>query len=90
MGRRLPRRQSTHTEHSDTGAKLEGIKDIESVFTVDWKALADWQQQAVLEKLSQQSGATKEAIQKEILQVGLPVRRKYIQSCGINQLEFFL
>ena len=71
-------------------AKLEGIKDIESVFTVDWKALADWQQQAVLEKLSQQSGATKEAIQKEILQVGLPVRRKYIQSCGISQLEFFL
>ncbi len=71
-------------------AKLEGVKDIESVFTVDWKELVDWQQQAVLEKLSQQSGATKEAIQKEILRVGLPLRRKYIQSCGTNHVEFFL
>lgn len=71
-------------------AKLEGIKDIESVFTVDWNALADWQQQAMLEKLSQQSGATKEAVLKEIMRVGLPLRRKYIQSCGTNHVEFFL
>ena len=78
--------QSIATQH----AKLEGIKDIESVFTVDWNTLADWQQQAVLEKLSQQSGAPKETVQKEILQVGLPLRRKHIQSCGTTHVEFFL
>ncbi|MCW4046327.1 MAG: hypothetical protein NWE99_02020 [Candidatus Bathyarchaeota archaeon] len=78
--------QSIATQH----AKLEGIKDIESVFTVDWNTLADWQQQAVLEKLSKQSGAPKETVQKEILRVGLPLRRKHIQSCGTKQAEFFL
>lgn len=33
-------------------SKLEGIKDPKSVFAVDWKELSQWQQEAVLDKLS--------------------------------------
>ena len=68
-------------------AKLEGIKDAESVFTVNWKELTTEQQQAILEKLSEQTGATKEAILKDILKVGLPLRRRYIVSCGTKRME---
>lgn len=71
-------------------AKLEGAKDVESVFTVDWKELTEWQQQAILEKLSQHSGKTIEAILKEIMKVGLPIRRTYVVSCGTNRMELFL
>jgi hypothetical protein len=70
-------------------ARLEGIRDVESVFTVDWKELAIEQQQAILEKLSEQTGATKETILKEILKVGLPLRRRYTVSCGTNRMELF-
>jgi hypothetical protein len=70
-------------------AKLEGIKDPESVFAVDWNELSEWQQQAVLEKLSSQSGASKQAILKEIQKVGLPLRRKYIQSAGTNRIQLY-
>jgi len=70
-------------------AKLEGVRDAESVFTVNWKELATRQQQAILEKLSEQTGATKEAILKEILKVGLPIRRRYTAGCGTNRMELF-
>lgn len=71
-------------------AKLGGNKDPESVFTVDWKVLAREQQEAILDKLSRQSGITKEVILKEILKVGLPLRRNLIFSCGTNQVELYL
>lgn len=71
-------------------AKLGGNKDPESVFTVDWKELTQWQQEAVLDKLSQRSDVPKEAILKDILKVGLPLRRNLIVSCGTNQMELFL
>jgi len=70
-------------------AKIEGAKDVESVFTVNWKELTEWQQQAILEKLSQQSGTSKETILEEILKVGLPLRRKFTLSCGTNRMELF-
>jgi hypothetical protein len=77
--------QSMATQH----AKLEGMKDAESVFTVNWKELTTEQQQLILEKLSEQTGATKEAILKDILKVGLPLRRRYTASCGTNRTELF-
>jgi hypothetical protein len=77
--------QSIATQH----ARLECIKDAESVFTVDWKELTTEQQQAVLEKLSERTGATKEAILKEILKIGLPLRRRYTAGCGTNRMELF-
>lgn len=68
-------------------ARLEGIKDAESVFTVNWTALTQRQQQAILEKLSKQTGASKDAIFREVLGVGLPLRRKWVQSIGTSQIE---
>jgi acyl-CoA reductase-like NAD-dependent aldehyde dehydrogenase len=66
-------------------ASLEGIKDAESVFTVNWKALTTEQQQAILEKLSEQTSATKDEILKDILKVGLPLRRRYTVNCGTTR-----
>jgi hypothetical protein len=37
--------------------RVEGVKDPESVFAVNWKALSESQQQAILEKLTIQKGA---------------------------------
>lgn len=68
-------------------AKLGGVKDTESVFTVNWTALTQRQQQAVLEKLSKQSGASKDAVLKDVLGIGLPLRRKWVQSIGTSQIE---
>jgi hypothetical protein len=61
---------------------LEGTKDAESVFTVNWKELTPWQQQAILEKLSKKSCTTKEAVLNDILRIGLPLRRTHIICCG--------
>ena len=77
--------QSIATQH----AKLEGIKDAESVFTMNWKELSTEQQLDILEKLTEQTGVTKEAILKDILKVGLPLRRRYTVSCGTNRTELF-
>ena len=66
-------------------ASLEGIKDAESVFTVNWKALTTEQQLTIIEKLSEQSGATKDEILKDILKVGLPLRRRYTVNCGTTR-----
>lgn len=77
--------QSIATQH----AMLEGIKDVESVFTVDWKELTQEQQEAILGKLSERTGATKEAVLKEILKVGLRLRRRYTVGCGTNRMELF-
>jgi hypothetical protein len=61
---------------------LEGAKDVESVFTVNWKELTPWQQQAILEKLSKQTGTTKEKVLTDILRIGLPLRRTHTVCCG--------
>jgi len=53
---------------------LEGIDRVEKVFLVDWKELSAGQQNAVLEKISKRSGARKDAILKDVLKVGLPLR----------------
>ena len=69
--------------------KLGGNKDPESVFTVDWKELTQWQQETILDKLSQENGVAKETILKDILKAGLPLRRNLIVSCGTNQVELY-
>jgi hypothetical protein len=70
-------------------AKLEGIKDVESVFTIDWRELTTEQQLSILEKLSNQSMIAKEAVLKNILKAGLPLRRNLISSCGTNRMELY-
>lgn len=70
-------------------AKLEGIDGTDKVFLIDWKELTTQQQDAILEKISRKSGANKEAILKEILKVGLPLREKLAEGGGTIRLELF-
>jgi hypothetical protein len=71
-------------------ATLEGIDKPERVFLVDWKELTAEQQDAVLEKLSKRSGASKPAILKDVLKIGLPLREKYTEGCGTGRLGLFV
>ena len=71
-------------------AALEGIEKTERVFLVDWKELTAQQQEAILEKLSKRSGAAKNVILKDVLNVGLPLREKYVESCGTTRLGLFV
>ena len=70
-------------------ATLEGINGIERVFLVDWKELSTEQQTTVLEKISKLSDASKDAILKDVLKVGLPLRQKYTEGCGTSRMELF-
>jgi hypothetical protein len=70
-------------------ATLEGISKVEKVFLVDWKALTAEQQKAVLEKIIKASGAGKDAILKDVLKIGLPLRAKYTEGCGTSRLGLF-
>lgn len=69
--------------------KVEGAKNAESVFTIDWKELTTEQQLLMLEKLSSQNGVTKEAVLKRILKTGLSLRRNLISSCGTSRMELY-
>ncbi len=70
-------------------AKLEGVDGIDKVFLVDWKELSAQQQDAILEKLSKNFGASKEAILKEVLKAGLPLREELTEGGGTIRLELF-
>jgi hypothetical protein len=70
-------------------ATLEGIDGIGRVFLVDWKELSTEQQKTVLEKISKMSGVSKDAILKDVLKVGLPLRQKYTEGCGTSRMELF-
>ena len=59
--------------------------DAESGTTIDWQLLTREQQEEIIEKLSEQTGTTKEAILKGSLKVGLPIRCGYTISCGISR-----
>ena len=67
---------------------LESAKDVESVFTVNWKELSPFQQQAIIEKLSNQTGATKEKMLSDILTIGLSIRRTFIRCCGKTGCDY--
>jgi len=70
-------------------ATLEGVDRVERIFLVDWKELTAQQQNAVLEKISKRSGASKGTVLRDILKVGLPLRAKYTEGCGTSRLELF-
>jgi hypothetical protein len=78
--------QSIISQH----ATLEGVDKTERVFIVDWKELTTQQQDAVLEKLSKRSGASKNVILKDVLKIGLPLREKYTDGCGTTRLGLFV
>jgi hypothetical protein len=59
------------------------------VFLVYWKELTAQQQDAVLDKLCKRSGARKDVILKDVLKIGLPLRKKYTEGCGTSRLGLF-
>ena len=70
-------------------ADLEGGGS-ESVALIYWKKLSYAQQAAILTKLSERCGAPKEAILKDILKVGLPLRESYTTGSVAAELRFFI
>ena len=63
-------------------AKLGGHS--EKIYLVDWLELSAAEQDAVLEKISNKSGAPKDVIQKEVSRVGLPLRASFVSSVAID------
>lgn len=70
-------------------ARVEGAKDPESVFAIEWKALSEKQQQAILKKLTSQKGTPNQEVLKELQSVGLPLQRKHIQSMGTDRMQLY-
>jgi hypothetical protein len=71
-------------------ATLEGIDGVERVFLVDWKELTAEQQKCILERIGSLSGTSKDAVLREILKVGLPLREKYTEGCGTSRMGLFI
>lgn len=70
-------------------AKLEGGGG-EQVILVNWAALSPIQKDGVLAKISERSGAPKDAILKDILKIGLPLRERYTTGTVTAELRFFI
>jgi hypothetical protein len=68
--------------------RLEGTRDPESGFTVDWTALSEKQQQEILEKLCEHTGTPRELVLQSILKAGLSIRRGYTVGCCTSQTGF--
>jgi len=71
-------------------ATLEGRGGKERVILVSWAALSKVQQDGVLAKISEKSGAPKDAILEHILKVGLPLRECYTTGVVAAELRFFI
>jgi len=71
-------------------ADLEGIKEPEMVFLVEWKDLTEEQKDGILTRLSKKSGAPKDIILKNILKSGLPLRAQYTDGAGTRRLGLLL
>lgn len=70
-------------------AELEGGGE-EDVTLVNWKQLSYAQQDAILAKISARTGASKKMILKDILTIGLPLRRRYTTGVVAAELRFFI
>lgn len=62
----------------------------ERVVLVAWTALSEEQKAAVLAKISERCGAPKDAILKDILRIGLPLRESYTTGTVAAELRFFI
>ena len=70
-------------------ADLEGA-GTERVILVNWTSLSKEQKDAILTKISQKSGAPKETILKDILKIGLPLRKRYTTGYVAAESRFFI
>jgi len=62
----------------------------ERAVLVAWAVLSLEQKAAVLAKISERCGAPKDAILKDILKVGLPLRESYTTGTVAAELWFFI
>jgi hypothetical protein len=70
--------------------KLMGVKDPESAFSVDWKALSGSQQEAILEKLGQENGKARKVVLEELLKGGLAIGRSNFCCYGTLNNTFWI
>ena len=71
-------------------AALEGFGGKERVILVSWNGLSRVQKNGVLAKIGERSGASKEAVLKDILKIGLPLRERYTTGVVAAELRFFI
>ena len=71
-------------------AKFGSGRDPESVFSVDWTELSLSQQNAMLEKLSQQNGLTKEMTLEKLSKNGLAIGRSNFSCYGTLNSTFWI
>ena len=60
------------------------------VILVAWKQLGEEKKEAILTKISQKSGASKDVILKDILEIGLPLRESYTTGAVAAEMRFFI
>ncbi len=71
-------------------ATLEGVGGSERVILVSWTTLSTVQKDGVLAKISKRSGVPKDAVLKDILKIGLPLRERYTTGIVAAELRFFI
>jgi hypothetical protein len=67
---------------------FEWFKDPESVFCVDWDALASWQQDAFLERL-ECKGSSREELEEKLRVVGFPIGHTQFSFLGLHEVSFW-
>ena len=70
--------------------KRVGVKDPESAFSVDWKALSVSQQEAISEKFAQENGKAREVVLEELSRGCLAIGRSKFCCYGTLDNTFWL
>ena len=70
--------------------KLEGISEPQQCYMVYLDELTDEQFEKTVDIFHQKSGVPKDIIRKEIREIGLPLRVKYVSGAGTNHPGFLL
>ena len=71
-------------------ARLAGDGRNEQVVLVAWNALSEDQKERVLSKIGARSGASKDAVLRDIRKIGLPLRKRYTTGVIAAELRFFI
>ena len=71
-------------------AFLGGSVGIEKVVLVNWSLLTVEQRDQIVSKISKKAQAPKEAVLKDILRIGLPLRKIHTNGAIVEELRFFV
>lgn len=70
-------------------AKVAETNEPIRVYMVDWATLTDTQRENILQRFSERTGWSMDAVEEEILKVGLPLQEKYVSTVAIP-MRFFI